>query len=173
MNISNNIFLASHVAPWFSYIIVKPHGTGHFINGLNVQGNFFRIIGGTIERVERIDTSFADFNFGRMRNVNWRENMYNSIDVATVNPLVHTHTQTSESDTWVVSGSPQLPFGGWVRKVDSVVAEGPIRNAVNVKRFDMPYVEVSKGTNNDEVHVNWDQPVRGDIVVSMRMDTPL
>lgn len=173
LNISNNIFLASHVAPWFSYIIIKPHGTGHFINGLNVQGNFFRIIGGTIERVERIDTSFADLNFGRMRNVSWRENMYNSIDVATVNPLVYTHTQTSESDTWVVSGSPQLPFGGWVRKVESVVAEGPIRNAANVKRFDMPYVEVSKGPNNDELYVNWDQPVKGDIVVSMRMDTPL
>ncbi|MEQ3712084.1 MULTISPECIES: glycosyl hydrolase family 28-related protein [Lentibacter] len=173
LNISNNIFLASHVAPWFSYIILKPHGAGHFINGLNVQGNFFRIIGGTIERVERIDTSFADTNFSRMRNITWRDNMYNAVDVATVNPLISTHSQETESDKWIVSGSPQLPFGGWARKVEALVAEGPIRNAVNVKRYEMPYVDLAQGADNDTIHVNWSQPVRGDIVISMRMDTPL
>lgn len=173
LNISNNIFLASHVAPWFSYFVVKPHGSGHFINGLNVQGNFFRIIGGSVERVERIDTSFADFNYSRMKNIVWRDNMYAAVDVATVNPLVFSHTEQTESDRWVISGSPQLPFGGWVRKVESVVAEGAIRNASNVKRFDMPYVDISQGTNNDQVYVNWEQPVRGQVVVTMRMDTPI
>ncbi|MCV2894586.1 glycosyl hydrolase family 28-related protein [Lentibacter sp. XHP0401] len=173
LNLSNNIFLASQVAPWFSYVVVKPHGSGHFINGLNVQGNFFRIIGGTIQRVERIDTSFSDFNYSRMKNITWRDNMYAAVDVPTVNPLVHTHSQQTESNRWVISGAPKLPFGGWVRKVESVVAEGAIRNAANIKRFDMPYVEVSKGSNNDEVYVNWDQPVRGEVVVTMRMDTPI
>ena len=173
LNVSNNIFLASHVAPWFSYIVVKPHGAGHFLNGLNVQGNFFRIIGGQIDRVERIDNSFADFNYSRMKNITWRDNMYAAVDVPTINPLVYTHTQQTESDRWVVSGSPQLPFGGWVRKVESVVAEGAIRNIANVRRFDMPYVDVAQGVNNDEIHLNWSQPVRGDVVLTMRMDTPL
>lgn len=36
MNISDNIFLSGDVAPWFSYIIIKPHGTGHFGNYISV-----------------------------------------------------------------------------------------------------------------------------------------
>jgi len=37
----------------------------------------------------------------------------------------------------------------------------------------MPYVDLAQGADNDTIHVNWSQPVRGDIVISMRMDTPL
>lgn len=173
LNISNNIFLSSHVAPWFSFIVVKPHGPGHFINGLNVQGNFFRTIAGSIERVERIDTSFAGFDYGRMRNISWRDNMYNAVDVATVNPFVTSHEEQTESDTWEIDGAPQLPFGGWARKVESVVAEGPIRNASNVKRYEMPYVELAEGPNKDQVHLKWAQPVRGRVLVSMRADNPI
>ncbi len=173
LNISDNIFLASHVAPWFNYIVVKPHGSGHFINGMNVSGNIFRIIGGTIDRVEHVDTSFASFDFSRMKNVNWKDNMYNSVGVATVNPLVKTHEQATESDTWQVSGAPQLPFGGWARKVESVVAEGAIRNSANVRRYEMPYVELNEGAEKDEVHVKWEQAVRGTVVVTMRVDTPV
>ncbi|MBU2983445.1 right-handed parallel beta-helix repeat-containing protein [Lentibacter algarum] len=173
LNLSDNIFLCSSVAPWFSFIVVKPHGSGHFINGMNVQGNFFRTIGGSIDRVERVDTSFAGFDLSRMRNVNWRDNMYNSVGVATVNPLVKTHEQVSNSDTWVVEGAPQLPFGGWVRKVEAVVAEGAIRNSANVKRYEMPYVELAQGANNDEAHVKWAQAVRGTVVVTMRVDNPV
>lgn len=173
LNIADNIFLASHVAPWFSFIVVKPHGPGHFINGLNVQGNFFRVIGGTIDRAEKVDTSFADFDFSRMKNVNWNNNMYNALSVATVNPLVITHEEQTESDTWQISGTPQLPFGGWARKVESVVAEGSIRNSANVKRYEMPYVELAQGAANDEVHVKWAQAVRGTVVVTMRVDAPI
>ncbi|RFP88022.1 right-handed parallel beta-helix repeat-containing protein [Rhodobacteraceae bacterium 63075] len=173
LNISNNIFLASHVAPWFSFIVIKPHGPGHFINGFNVQGNFFRTIAGSIERVERIDTSFAGFDYGRMRNISWRDNMYNAVDVATVNPYITSHEEQTESDTWQIDGAPRLPFGGWARKVESVVLEGPIRNASNVKRYEMPYTDVAEGPNNDQVHLKWSEPVRGQVLVSMRVDNPI
>lgn len=173
LNISNNIFLASHVAPWFSFIVIKPHGPGHFINGFNVQGNFFRTIAGSIERVERIDTSFAGFDYGRMRNISWRDNMYNAVDVATVNPFITSHEEQTESDTWQIDGAPRLPFGGWARKVESVVLEGPIRNASNVKRYEMPYVDLAEGPNKDQVHLKWAQPVRGQVLVSMRVDNPI
>ena len=46
LSITDNVFLCSNVAPWFSYIVVKPFGSGHFVNGMNVSGNTFRASGG-------------------------------------------------------------------------------------------------------------------------------
>ncbi|MEM6658846.1 MAG: glycosyl hydrolase family 28-related protein, partial [Pseudomonadota bacterium] len=42
MSITDNIFYSSEAPPWFSYIVIRPHGPGHFLNGLAVTGNKFR-----------------------------------------------------------------------------------------------------------------------------------
>jgi hypothetical protein len=39
LSITDNVFLSGEVAPWFSYIIVKPHGAGHFLSGVTITGN--------------------------------------------------------------------------------------------------------------------------------------
>ena len=36
LSMTGNIFTANDVASWFSWIIIKPYGPGHFIQGLNV-----------------------------------------------------------------------------------------------------------------------------------------
>ena len=46
MSITNNNFLSIGTAPSFNFIRVKAYGTGHFISGLIVTGNSFRLIDG-------------------------------------------------------------------------------------------------------------------------------
>ncbi|WP_137702966.1 glycosyl hydrolase family 28-related protein [Marimonas lutisalis] len=173
LSITENYFLCSHVAPWFSFLVVKPYGTGHFINGLTVQGNFFRTIGGEIERVERVDTSFADLNYDRMKNVTFTNNMFNLIDVATENPLIVKHAQPTEAQVWTIDCAPRFPFGGWAQTLESVQPIGALRNASNAARHEQPYGVLQQGPNKDRVELVFEQPVRGDVTVKVRMDEPL
>ncbi|MCB4380036.1 right-handed parallel beta-helix repeat-containing protein, partial [Synechococcus sp. MU1644] len=68
-SMTDNVFLSGSVAPWFSYLVIKPHGAGHFLNGVTVTGNRFQSINGQIDRAERVDTSFADLDYDRNRSV--------------------------------------------------------------------------------------------------------
>ena len=170
LNISDNVFLTSHVAPWFSFIVVKPYGAGHYLNHVVVQGNLFRTIGGNIERAERVDTSFADLNYDRVVNVAFTDNMFKLIDNPAFNPLLVNHDQATAAQVWSVNCAPNLPFGGYARNVESVQPIGPIRDAGNAVRHVQPYVNLKQGPNDDQVEVVWDQPLRGEVAVKVRMD---
>ncbi|MBY5974299.1 hypothetical protein KUV28_18225 [Ferrimonas balearica] len=172
LNITDNICLCSSVAPWFSFIVVKPYGPGHYLNGMNVNGNIFRTIQGAIDRVERVDTTHADLDYGRNKNVTFEGNMYNAVSVSTVNPLPVTHTEASAAATWTVDCAPQLPFGGWAQNVDAVVARGRITNGSDAAHFGMPYVEIEKGADKDQVTLHWQEAVKGTISLRVRMDDP-
>jgi hypothetical protein len=52
LSITGNIFQAIDVAPWFRFFVIKPHGAGHFISGLTMTGNVFRVDPRGIDRVE-------------------------------------------------------------------------------------------------------------------------
>jgi hypothetical protein len=173
MTISDNIFLASHVAPWFTFFRVRPHGAGHFINGMAMTGNLFRILNGSTDRVETVDTSFADLDYGRMKNITFADNSYNQVSIATSNPLVLEHSENSPSLVWTVDCAPKLPFGGRARTVESLVAKNAITTASNVKRFDMPYVTVEQGPNKDQVDLRWGTDVKGTVLMRVRMDNPI
>jgi len=69
LTIVGNNFISINVAPWFNWLVVKPYGSGPFIHGLHVIGNTFRALNGTVDRIEHIDTTFNDINYGLMRNV--------------------------------------------------------------------------------------------------------
>lgn len=170
LNMSNNIFQAIDVAPWFRFFIIKPMGPGHFISGLTMTGNIFRAIRGDIDRVDAVDTSFADLNYSRMRNITVIGNAFNSVVQGIVNPVTLQHEQASTAATWTVDCAGPLPFGGWARNVEAVVARGPIRNAANANVHDMPFVRTQQGPGNDQVTVNFSQPVSGTVSVSVRMD---
>lgn len=170
LNISDNVFLTSHVAPWFSFIVVKPYGAGHYLNHVVVQGNLFRTIGGNIERAERVDTSFADLNYDRVVNVAFTDNMFKLIDNPAFNPLLVNHDQATAAQVWSVNCAPNLPFGGYARNVESVQPIGLIRDAGNAVRHVQPYVNLKQGPNDDQVEVVWDQPLRGEVAVKVRMD---
>ena len=171
LSVTGNIFQCIDVAPWFRFFVVKPHGAGHFISGLTMTGNVFRAIRGDIDRVEMVDTSFANLDYGRMRNILVAGNSYNGVVQGIVNPVAVQHVQNTVAETWVVSGAGPLPFGGRARQVDAVVARSPIRNASNVMRFDMPHAVAEQGTARDRVHLGWSQPVFGTVAVTMRIDS--
>ncbi len=170
LTITGNTFLASNVAPWVSFIVVKPHGAGHFVNGLSITGNIFRSVEGTMTRIEKVDTSFATLDYGRCKNVTITGNMFNNIDELTENPVTVRHDQNTEAKNWIVQGGPHLAFGGWARMVSSVAAIGAIRDTGNVRRQEAPHIDAQFGPNNDQVELTWSRDLRGAAQVTMRMD---
>lgn len=172
LTIVGNIFLAIDVQPSFRWIVVKPYGTGHFISGLSVQGNVFRTYNATIERVEKIDTTYADLNFNLMRNIIFEGNAFNGITSQTRNPHIDVHNQNSVDQTWTVATNNFLPFGGWTRTINSLVPVQAIRNGAGDPVFAQPYVDPVNGANTDEFRIIWPEAVEGQIRYSVRMDNP-
>jgi len=118
--------------------VVKPYGGGHYIHGFSVTGNVFRAIGGSVQRVESVDTTFADLDFGRARNMIFSANTFTSVDNIAVNPVSVLHSQATAAQTWVVEGAPYMPFGGRVRNVEAVCPEGKLTDANGVAVFELP-----------------------------------
>ena len=170
LNITDNTFLCGHTVPWFSYLVIKPYGTGHYLNHVTIQGNMFRTIGGSIERVDRVDTSFADLDYSRFKNVTFTGNMYKLIDTATESPLLINHSESSDQQVWTVDGAPRLPFGGRAQNVESIQPIGAIRTASNAIVRETPYVNVERGANKDQVDIHWSTPVHGEVAVKIRVD---
>tara|TARA_R110002074_G_scaffold46572_2_gene120035 strand:- start:71 stop:2359 length:2289 start_codon:yes stop_codon:yes gene_type:complete len=170
LSITDNIFLSGDVAPWFSYIVVKPHGAGHFLSGVSITGNRFRSIIGAIDRAERVDTTYADLDISRCNNIVMKGNSFHAVTAKVQNAAEIEFTQNTPSDSWDIDASEYLPFGGQALNVDSVVAQGAIRDASNVTQYDMPYVQQIQGTNRDRIRVVWPTPVKGKVLVVVRMD---
>lgn len=173
LSVTDNIFLCSDVAPWFTFLVLKPYGAGHFLNGLAVTGNIFRTIHGTIDRVESVDTSFADLNYDRCRNVTRSDNMFNAVETGAVNPALIRHDQASAAATWTIDCAPVLPFGGRAQECEAVVARGRIERGNATTHWGMPYVKLRVGARKDQISLNWEEAVKGTVMTRVRMDSPL
>lgn len=173
LTLTGNIFTAIDVADWFNFIVVKPYGPGHFIHGLSVVSNVFRILNGSIDRVEHVDTTFADLDYTRMRMINFSGNTFHAIGEEVFNPAFLTHTQSSASSTWVADTEPYLPFKGRARFVEAVVPDGAIQTAGGSDVFQSPWVDSSHGADNRQVRFVWDTAVKGKVRYQVRMDNPL
>ena len=173
LTITGNIFTCNDVAPWFSWLVVKPFGSDHFLQGLSVSGNTFKSLNGTIDRIDRVDTSIAPLDPSRARNVTFSGNTFNSVDQPTINPVTLEFDQTGASTNWVLDVSGYLPFGGWSREVTGIVTEGAIRNAALSAVFAMPYVTTNDGAENNLVRLTWPEPVSGRVHVTARTDKPV
>jgi hypothetical protein len=170
LSITNNVMLSSDCAPWFSHIVVKPYGTGHYVNGLNVSGNTFRCVGTVINRVERVDTSYAPLDLEKMRSVSFSGNTYHNIEYGAKNPLRVDHDQNSHAQIWEVETDNRLPFNGHAMGVEGLVTTTRPRDASNVSRYHMPYTQMQQGAGQDRVHVVWPEPMLGDVTLTIRMD---
>lgn len=170
MEISSNVFLSGEVAPSFSYIVIKPHGAGHFLNGVNITGNQFRSINGYIDRAERVDTSFANLDFTRTRNLRMHGNNFFGVQNRVVSPLTVEHEENTNQQTWVIDTGSALPFRGRSLSVDAVVVRGGVRSAGNALVYDAPFVRAQQGAGANQVHVIWSEPVRGKIGLTVRVD---
>lgn len=172
LTITGNTFLCSNTVSWFTWLTVKPYGTGHFIHGLTVSGNVFKALDGNVERIDRVDTSIADLNYNNMRNLQFEGNTFNGINTYVSNPLLVTYTQTTASNAWTLPVLEGLPFQSWVKSVQSVVAETVITNAAGTKVTEMPWVQTQIGTTKRQLRLNWNAATKGTVSVYARMDRP-
>jgi len=172
LTITGNIFTVNDVASHFRWIVVTPRGPGHFIHGLSVTDNVFRTLNGSIERVERVDDSFASLETGRYRMIEFGQNAFHGVSQITVSPVVMQHDQTTAAETWTVEAGPFMPFGGRMRNVTSLVTEGAVTNASGVAQWVMPHVLTERGTARTQAQLRWPSAVRGRVLVTMRADNP-
>ncbi|WP_127115480.1 glycosyl hydrolase family 28-related protein [Shimia sediminis] len=171
LSVTDNVFLSGDVAPWTAYLVIKPHGIGQYITGLCVTGNKFRSIKGTsMDRVDRVDTSYADLDMSKGKNILFEGNTFHAITTPAYNPLVVEHEQNTHASTWVVDSEKRLPFGGHARAVEAVTMLSKIKNTSNVNEYTVPYVDVEQGADGDQVKLNWEKAVSGTVAVRMRMD---
>ncbi|MFB2593936.1 right-handed parallel beta-helix repeat-containing protein [Paracoccus sp. p4-l81] len=171
LTITGNTFVCTGVAPWFKWLAIKPYGRGHYVHGLTVQSNVFKALNCTVDRIEAVDTTYADLDYGRMRNILIEGNMFNAISQPVANPLTTEVVQATAGSSWVVRPTA-LPFEGWLRKVEGLAAEGAITNAAGQRVTEMPYVQVEQGSDRREARVNFAQPAKGKLVMRVRMDQP-
>ncbi|VCU57803.1 FIG01072642: hypothetical protein [Tritonibacter mobilis] len=170
MSITDNVFLSGDVASWFSYIVIKPYGSGHFLNGVSVTGNKFRSINGTIDRAERVDTSFANLDFSRSKDVFFDANSFHNVSTQCRNPLRVEFDQNTAASTWTIPTGGTLPFQGYSRAVDAVIVEGSLRGSSGAVVYPGHYVRTQEGSNNDEIDIVWEQAVRGTVRALIRID---
>lgn len=172
LNISGNIFICSNVAPAFRWLVVKPYGAGHFLNGFSLVNNSFRAFNAVVERVERLDTSIAGLDFTRSRDVHVEGNTFNQVSQSIANPITFAHSQNTAAETWVVDASGFIPFGGRIRMVENAQVEGNLVNGSNVSRYLAPQAYPGQGAQGNQVQLRWGEALRGKAVVRMRMDLP-
>jgi transposase len=125
-----------------------------------------------ITRIDRVDTTFASLDYTRMRNIQFQGNMFNGVNTYVANPVDVTFTQATASNRWLVPVNVALPFDGWAKNVQSVIATGPITNANNARVAEMPWVQAAMGTTRKQVAVNWGAATKGTISLRVRMDNP-
>lgn len=172
LTITGNTFLASNTTLGFNWLVIKPYGTGHFIHGLAVMGNVFKSLNNKITRIDRVDSTFADLDYQRMRNIQFQGNMFNGVNVYIANPVDLTFSQSTASNRWLIPIDKALPFNGWVRNVESVVATSAITNAANARVSEMPWVQTQLVTNKRLIALNWNAATRGSVAIRARMDNP-
>jgi hypothetical protein len=166
LSITNNVFLCSDVAPWFSFIVIKPYGTGHTLRGFTMTGNMFRSTKGTIDRVERINTTFASLNLSAVRDVAVSGNMFLNVVTGTENPLTLEHPQSNHAKTWYVSFAGRLPFGARALRVTSLIHRSKIKSTANVNQYTAPWITPDQGGNGDVVEVEWEKDVAGTVSIT-------
>ncbi len=173
LSITGNIFTSNGAASWFRWLVIRPHGAGHFIQGLSVIGNTFRTINGRIDRIDGVDDSIASLNMGAIRNVTFSGNTFTGIDQDTYNPVTLEFTQNTNQPNWVLNVGDYLPFGGYSRTVECVSTQGPVRNASNAVVWALPYVTPRVGGSQNQVQLSWPEACNGRVQVTARMDNPV
>ncbi|MBY6154219.1 right-handed parallel beta-helix repeat-containing protein [Vannielia litorea] len=172
LSVQNNIFFCTNAAPWFSFFVIKPFGADHFIHGLTCTDNVFKTVNGSIDRVENVDESYAGFDYGRFRNIQFHSNTFNGVNQMTVSPVMLQFDQNTAASTWTLNFGDYMPFGGRVRNVMSVVAENSIDLSGGGKLWSMPYVRVERGATQQEVDLEWESACTGRVHVTGRVDNP-
>tara|TARA_R110002124_G_scaffold26300_8_gene94467 strand:- start:12418 stop:14715 length:2298 start_codon:yes stop_codon:yes gene_type:complete len=170
MTIAANHFTAQSVETWFSFIKLKPIGTGHFINGVNISGNVFKVIGTTIDRVESVDNSLANFDLSMTQELSMTNNNFTNVNLPSMNPVSAIVSSSSVDNTWTGNFGDWLPFGTRAMHVTSVTPQGSIIASNGGTVYTMPFNLSQQGTNRNQIKVRWSEPVSGNVVCTVRAD---
>jgi hypothetical protein len=111
LTVNANMFFASNATPFMSFILIKPYGPDHYINGLSVADNLFKETNGpALEAVEGVDASIAPLDLTRANDLLFSGNTFHGVTKRTENPV----TRRAEENTarrYGMSTCPTLPFG--------------------------------------------------------------
>lgn len=171
LTITGNHFTASGTAAWFRWLSLKPHGTGHFINGLNISGNVFKAFNGpSLQRVEMVDDAVATLDSSKFRNITVEGNTFNNVGAPFMNPATVEVSRNAVDDSWRTSLNQHMPFDGQARYVTALVPDGAIRNGSNSKIYTQPYCEGGVGTDGKSFDINWSEAAKGTVRATVRCD---
>ncbi len=171
LSLNGNIFFASGAASWMNFIVIKPYGAGHFVNGLTVYDNLFKkTTGPQLAKVDGVDTTYATLDADRTSDLLWTGNTYHGIQKRTENPVTIRHVENSPQQTWSIDMTHVLPFATAAIAVTAVVAEGPIRSSSNVIQYTVPYVSPKQGGDQQSVNLHWATSVKGTVQLTVRGD---
>lgn len=173
LTIADNIFTLNNGNSLFSFIVIKPHGSGHFIHGLSVTNNVFKSLDVRLERVEKVDDSIAPLDSGRMRNVTFDGNIFNDVDKFSINPVTIDFDRNSPEKNWVLEFGDYLPFDGNLRQITAAVVDGILRDSSNDQVFPGFSFNANHGPNKTQARMNFPYPVEGRVYVTGRMDNPI
>lgn len=173
LTINGNIFTVNDVSEAFRFFILRPHGTGHFLNGLTMGNNVFRALNGNIDRVEEIDTTYAELLLDRSYNVMVQGNVFNAVTNQIRNPLVLKVDQNTAASVWTAECGEYLPFKGRARSVESVIPEGPLKTSDGTVTWAACYAEPEQGSSGDRVKLYWPNALKGRVTLTTRVDAPL
>ena len=156
-----------------SFYSSKTVGSNHYLNGFTVANNLFKAVNGpTLDRVEIVDTTHADLDHNRTRNLTVTGNIYHSVNERMENPVTVSVSRSSPNQSCGNDVSEHIPFGGRTRTVTAIVPEGQMQDAANLGVFEQPYASVGQGSNGSEFNVTWSKPVKGKIQVTVRSNAP-
>lgn len=173
LTLIGNLFFSSNSASWLGWLIVKPHGYGHWVQDLSVIGNVFEAVNGNVDRVEIVDDSIADLDRANLRNIVFDGNTFGGVNQPTMNPVVLDHQENTAASVWNIGTNDYLPFGGWAKTVTSVVMRDPLRDASGTPVYHDHFVSIRQGANEDQIKLNWPEAVSGRAWATIRADDPI
>ena len=172
LTVTGNVFTVNDVAAWFRWFVIKPVGQGHYVQGLNISGNTFKSLNGSIDRIDHVDTTYATLDWSRARNITIQGNAFNGITQTISNPVTLDFDINSVQTVWNCSFAGYLPFGGRLRNVTGLVIEDPVTDSNGTTLYHMPFVRTEQGTAQSEAQLNWPSAVRGRVLLTGRVDNP-
>lgn len=170
--LTGNLFFTISPPSWFRFLVVRPHGPDHFIQGMTVSHNVFRSVNGQIDRIEGVDTTFAGLNLGRLREMTFDANTFHGIDQRTISPVTLEVIQDSPAQHWTCDFDGFLPFGGYTRTVVAASLLSSLRDGSNAAVHETPHLTQRYGPAEAQIRLSFSRPVTGSAQVTARVDKP-
>ena len=173
MTITGNMFYCSAANPWFNFISIKPYGINHYLNGINISDNNFKMYGDTIDDAVAVDTTFADLYPGIAREFTMSNNTFDNVTHQVSNPITVEMNQVSANATWSKHVGNALPFGLRAKFVTALAPVGEIETNTGTNIHEFPAITTEAGGDQKTIELNWSTPVRGTMMVTVKGDRVL